>query len=64
MPKERKISPIVEMDVDCCLVKASLPEAVGGDGSFCVPPLSGKMKNVEIKWEEGNVANHKEPDCS
>lgn len=25
--------------------------------------ISGKMKNVEIKWEEGNVANHREPDC-
>lgn len=31
--------------------------------SLGLPPISRKMKNVEIKWEEGNVADHKEPDC-
>lgn len=25
--------------------------------------ILGEMKNVKIKREEGNVANHKEPDC-
>lgn len=27
------------------------------------PPISEKMKNIEIKWEEGNGTDHKEPDC-
>lgn len=34
-----------------------------GEELFRVPLDSGLMKNAEIQWEEGNVANHKEPGC-
>lgn len=63
MPAEYEVSPVVEIDVDRLVFGKSIFVRRHWRDEFRVLLISGKMKNVEIKWEEGNVANHKEPDC-